>query len=158
MHGFDHLSVHKIRNMFYNIKIRGPGWPLNGGYVLLPQPCDSSMRHVGRSIVMFKHEWMISAAQLCFIHNQKGFLSMFRHNCLHSRFHLEWPDCQQHGSQWPPTPLQKRFAFYWPCVDIRVYISPRLLSITSSSRHNMQSWTLIHQSKVSRTSCLVLSS
>ena len=30
-----------------------------------------------------------------------------------------------------PTPLQKQFDFYWPCVDIRVYISSQIFSIPS---------------------------
>ena len=46
-----------------------------------------------------------------------------------------------------PTPLQKCFDFYWPCIDIRVYISARLFSILSPSHHNMQGWTLIHRKK-----------
>ena len=56
--------------------------------------------------------------QICFLQNQEGFLTMFCHNCPHSRFHREWSDCQHRGSPWPQTPLQKRFDFYWPCVDI----------------------------------------
>ena len=30
-----------------------------------------------------------------------------------------------------PTPLQKQFDFYWPCVDIRVYISSQIFAIPS---------------------------
>ena len=82
---------------------------------------------------------------------------VFWHNCLHPRVHREWSDCQHRGSQSPHTPLQKRLGFYWPCVDIRVYISTQLFSIPSPSRYNMQGWTLIHRRKVSRTNYLVLS-
>ena len=110
----------------------------------------------GWRIVMLKHEWMISVAK-CFPQKQEGFLTMFWHNCPHAGFHREWSDCQHRGIHWHPTPLQKRFDFYWPCIDIRVYISPRLFSIPSPSRHNMQGWTLIHRRKVSRTRYQVLS-
>ena len=70
----------------------------------------------------------------------------------------EWSDCQHRGSQWlhtppPPPPFPN---IYWPCVDIRVYVSHRLFSILTPFRHNMQGRTLIHQRKVSRSSCLVL--
>ena len=95
--------------------------------------------------------------RICFLHNQQGFPTMSWYYFPHSRFHQEWPDCQHRGSQWPPTQLQKRFDFYWQCVEIQACISSRLFSIPSPSRQNMQDWTLIHRRKVSRTSCLVLS-
>ena len=71
--------------------------------------------------------WFLSPTM--FPQIQEGFLTMFWHNCPHSRFHRELPVCQHRDSQWHPTPLQKRFDFYLPCVDIQVFISPQLLSI-----------------------------
>ena len=73
--------------------------------------------------------WFLSPNM--FLQNQKGFLTMFWHNCLH--FNREWSDCQHRGSQWPPSPLHN--------INKRrhsgTYFSP-LLSIPSPSRHNMQ--------------------
>ena len=65
--------AHKIRNLFNHIKVRGLGWPLNGAYVMLLQPCDSSTRRVGRSIVMLDYEWMIYFAKYVFYKIKKVF-------------------------------------------------------------------------------------
>ena len=101
------------------------------GYVLLLQPCDSSTRRVGRSIVMLKHEWIIFVAKFFFVQNPEGFLTMFRHNFPHSRFHqIRLPAPSEPMA---PTALHKRFYFYWPCADNRVYISPQLFPIPSNS-------------------------
>ena len=62
-----------IKSSFDYIEVQGLGWPLNGGYVLLLQPCDSSTCRVGRSIIMLKHEWMISVAKYVFHRIKKGF-------------------------------------------------------------------------------------
>ena len=94
------LSAHKVSNLFYYIKVRGLGWPLNGGYVLLIQPCDSSTRRVEHCHVQTRIDDF--CRQICFLQNQEGFLTMFWHNCPHSRFYWEWSDCQHRGSQWPP--------------------------------------------------------
>ena len=56
----------KPQTCFIISRFGGLGWPLDNGYVLLLQPCDSSTSRVGRSIVMLKHEWVISVAQFVF--------------------------------------------------------------------------------------------
>ena len=96
-HDSSDLSAHKIPTFFYCIKVRGIGLPLNGGYVLLFQPSDSSTHRVGRCIVTLKHEWMIFWRQIYFLRNQEGFLTIFWHDCSHSRIHRELPDCQRRG-------------------------------------------------------------
>ena len=73
--------------------------------------------------------WMVDMS--CCSNYVTGFLTMFWHNCRHSRFHGEWPDCQHRGSQWPPTPLQIRFLL--TNVDIRVYPHPPLCTIIKGS-------------------------
>ena len=98
-----------------------------------------------------------SCRQIYFLQNQDGFLTMFRHNCPLSGFRENNQIANTVVAN-HPIPLQKRFDFYWPCIDIRVYISPRLFSIPSPSRYNMRSWTFIHRRKVSWINCLVLSS
>ena len=55
-------------------------WPLNGGHVLQSQPCDSSTRRVGRSIVLLKHEWVISVAKYVFYRIKKVFWQWFHIN------------------------------------------------------------------------------
>ena len=74
---YNHLSAHKILNLLYHIKVRGLGWPLNGAYVMLLQPCDSSTRRVGWSIVMFDYEWMISVAKYVSTELRKVFWQCF---------------------------------------------------------------------------------
>ena len=65
-HNSNDISAFKITNPFYYIKVRRLGWPLNGGYILLLQPCHSLTRRVGRIIVILKHEWMIPVTNYVF--------------------------------------------------------------------------------------------
>ena len=135
-HDSNDLSAHKL-----------------SGYALLLQPCYSSTRRVGRSIVMLKHEWMISVAKYVF-YRIKVFWQC-SDMLVHNKVLIENDEISTTMVA-NDTPLP--YHFYWPCLDIRIYISPRLFSIPSPSRHNMQGWTLIDWRKVSRASCLVLSS
>ena len=55
-HDSNDLFAHKFPNLFYCFKVRGLGWPLNGGYVLLLQLCNNLTCILGWSIVMLKQE------------------------------------------------------------------------------------------------------
>ena len=58
-HDSNDLPAHKLTNLFYYIKIRGLGWPLNGGHVMLLQPCDSSMRLVRAESCWNTNGWFL---------------------------------------------------------------------------------------------------
>ena len=49
--------------------------------------------------------------QVCFLQNQECFMTMFWHNCPHSRFHREWSDCQHCSSQWHPHTITETIRF-----------------------------------------------
>ena len=99
-HASKYLYAHKIQNFFYHLKVRG----LNGMAIewwICPAaptmwqfdvPCGPEHCHVETRMDDF-------CRQICFLQNQEGFLTMFSHNCPHSRFHREWSDCQQCGSK-----------------------------------------------------------
>ena len=125
--------------------VRGLGWLLDGGYVLLLKPCDSSMRRVGRSIVMSKHEWMIFVAKYVF-YRIKKVLRQYPDIIIHINVFIENDQAANMVVANDPHTITETIRFYWPCLNIRVYISPRLFSIPSSPcRHNMQGRTLIYR-------------
>ena len=113
-------------------------------------PCEPEHCHVETRMDYF-------CRLICFLQNQEGFLTIFWHNCPHSRFHQEWPDRQHCGSQWTPHNITETIRFL---LTMRrhsgIYLSPAVLHTLTTSHHNMQGWTSIHRRKVSRTSCLLL--
>ena len=100
-----------------------------------------------RSIVMLKQEWIISVTKYAFYRIKKVF---WQCSDIIVGFHS--------GSYW----YLHHYRDSSISIDhawIFVYIFlPGCSPIPSSSPHNMQGWTLIHRRKVSRTSCLALTS
>ena len=156
-HDSNDLSACKIPKMFYHIKVRGLRWPLNGRYVLLLQPCDSSMHHVCRSFVMLKYEWMISVAKYAF-YRIKEVIWQCSETIVHISVLIENVQVANTMVANAPTPLVTETI--WLLLTMHRHsgiYSPRMFSIHSPYNHNMQCWALIRRKKISRTSCLVLS-
>ena len=137
-HDSDDLSVHKIPNFFHYIKVRGLGWPLNDGHVLVLQPCDSSTRRVGRSIATLKQEWMISVARYVFYRTKKVFWLC---SDINVRIHIFIEN-----EQIANTVVANSGIYFSPAV----FHTPTLPS--QCAKLNLDSLE-----KASRTSCLVLS-
>ena len=115
-----------VKSQTCSIILRVGDW---GGHCMVDMSCCSNhvtVRHVvwaGALSCLITNGWFRLPNMFCV--ESRQFSDNVWHNFVHSRFYREWSDCHHFGSQCPPPPpLQKRFDFYWPCIDIRVYLPP----------------------------------
>ena len=146
-----------IKSQTCSIILRSGDWD---GHWMMDMFCCSNhatVRRVGWSIVMRKHDWMIFVAKYVFYGIKRVFWQC-SDMIVRIHFFIENDQIANTVGANDPHIITETIRFLLTMRRYSgIYFSPAVLH-TPLSRHNMQGWTSIHPRKVSRASCLVLPS